>query len=122
MGALGDELGALIGKDQSLIEQKALEDLIVTVEVKLDGNTRAIQSSQDFIEDLAETVLDDDIEMPVSDFTIVTQKNERISSGEIRLQTSLKVETKDNSVSHTSAWVEMGMYFDQITQGDLLEK
>lgn len=122
LGTLGDELGALISKDQSLTKQKALEDLIVNVEVKLDGNTRAIQSSQDFIEDLAKTVLDDDTETPVSEFTIVTQKNERITSGEIRLQTGVKVATKDNSVSHTSVWGEMGTYFDQITQGNLLEQ
>ncbi|MCC3256148.1 hypothetical protein [Xanthomonas campestris] len=122
LGTLGDELGALISKDQSLTKQKALEDLIVNIEVKLDGNTRAIQSSQDFIEDLAETVLDDNTETPVSEFTIVTQKNERITSGEIRLQTGVKVTTSDNSVSHTSVWDEMGTYFDQITQGNLLEQ
>jgi len=121
-GTLGDELAALISKDQSLTKQKALEDLIVNVEVRLDGNTRAIQSSQDFIEGLAETVLNDVNEMPVSEFTIVTQKNERITSGEIRLQTGVKVETKDNSVSHTSVWGEMGTYFDEITQGNLLEQ
>lgn len=121
LGTLGDELTALISKDQTLVKQKALEDLIVNVEVKLDGNTRAIQSSQDFIEDLAETVLDDN-ELPVSEFSIFTQKNERITSGEIRLQTGVKLETKDNSVSHNSAWSEMGLYFDQIAQGNLLEK
>ncbi len=121
LGTLGDELGALISKDQSLTKQKALEDLIVNVEVKLEGNTRAIQTSQDFIEELAETVLDDN-DSPVSEFTIVTQKNERITSGEIRVQTSVKVETKDNSVSHNSAWGEMGTYFDEIAQGNLLEQ
>lgn len=121
LGTIGDELKALLSKDQSLTKQKALEDLIVNVEVKLDGNTRAIQSSQDFIEELAETVLDDN-DLPVSEFTILTQKNERITSGEIRLQTGVKVETKDNSVSHTSVWGEMGIYFDQISQGNLLEQ
>lgn len=120
-GALGDELTALISKDQSLSQQKALEDLIVNVEVKLDGNTRAIQGSQEFIENLAETVLDD-ADLPVSEFTIITQKNERITSGEIRLQTGAKVATKDNSVSHTSVWSEMGAYFDEIAQGNLLEQ
>lgn len=120
-GTLGDELTALISKDQSLATQKALEDLMVNVEVKLEGNTRAVQSSQNFIEELAETVLDD-AELPVSEFTIITQKNERITSGEIRLQTGVKVEVKDNSVSHTSVWGEMGTYFDEIDQKKLLEK
>ena len=120
-GSLGDELSALMSKEQSATQQKALEDLIVNVEVRLDGNTRAIQSSQDFIGDLAETVLDDS-DSPVSEFTIITQQNERITSGEIRLQTSVKVEAKDNSVSHISVWDEMGIYFDQIEQGNLLEQ
>lgn len=121
LGSLGDELSALISKDQSLGQQKALEDLLVNVEFRLDGNTRAAQSSQDFIEDLAETVLDDD-ETPVSEFTITTQKNEQITSSAIRLQTGIKVDTKDNSVSHISVWAEMGVYFDQISQGNLLEQ
>lgn len=119
-GSLGDELSALIGKDASPAQQKALEDLIVNIEVRLDGNTRAIQSSQDFIEDLAESILDE--EEPVSEFTIVTQNDEHITSGSIRLQTKAKVATKDNSVSHTSVWSELGTYFDEITQGHLLEQ
>lgn len=120
-GKLGDELSALISKDQAIAEQKALEDLIVNVEVRLDGNTRAVQGSQDFIENLAETVLEDD-DTPISDFLIVTQDGERITSGAIRLQTKASVETKDNSVSHSSVWAELGTYFDQIAQGNLLEQ
>lgn len=120
-GKIGDELSALVRRDQSIAEQKAMEDLIVNVEVRLDGNTRAIQGSQDFIEDLAETVLEDD-DTPISDFLIVTQDGERITSGAIRLQTKVSVETKDNSVSHNSVWAELGTYFDQISQGNLLEQ
>lgn len=120
-GKLGDELSALVSRDQAIAEQKALEDLIVNVEVRLDGNTRAVQDSQDFIEDLAETVLEDD-DTPISDFLIVTQDGERITSGAIRLQTKVSVETKDNSVGHNSVWAELGTYFDQIAQGNLLEQ
>jgi len=119
-GSIGDELNALIGRDVSQAQLKALEDLIVNVEVRLDGNTRAVQSSQDFIENLAEAVLDD--EAPISEFVIVTQKNEQITSGSIRLQTRVDVDTKDNSVSHNSAWAQLGSYFDEITQGNLLEQ
>lgn len=120
-GKIGDELSALVNRDQAIAEQKALEDLIVNVEVRLDGNTRAVQGSQDFIEDLAETVLEDD-DTPISDFLIVTQDGERITSRAIRLQTKVSVETKDNSVSHNSVWTELGTYFDQIAQGNLLEQ
>lgn len=121
LGKLGDEFSALINKDQSIAEQKALEDLIVNVEVRLDGNTHAVQGSQDFIENLAESVLEDD-DSPINEFLIVTQDGEQITSGAIRLQTRISVETKDNSVSHNSVWAELGTYFDQIAQGNLLEK
>lgn len=120
-GKLGDELEALVGTDQSLTEQKALEDLIVSVQVRLDGNTRAIESSKEFIEDLAETVLDNDDSL-VSKFIITTQDGERITASDIRLQTRIKVTTKDNSVSHNNAWEGMEAYFHQIAQGNLLEQ
>lgn len=121
LGSMGDELKALVKKDQNTIEQKALEDLLVDVEVRLDGNTRAAQSAQDFIEELAESVLDDS-EAPISEFVIVTQKNERITSSQIRLQSSIKVDKKDNSVSHNSVWSELSGYLDVITEGNLLEQ
>lgn len=101
--------------------QKALEDLIVSVQVKLDGNTRAIEGSKEFIESLAETVLDDE-DSPVSKFTITTQDGERITADDVRLQTRIDVATNGNSVSHNSAWEGMEAYFDQITQGNLLEQ
>lgn len=121
LGSVGDELRALVKKDQNTIEQKALEDLLINIEVRLDGNTRAAQSAQDFIEELAESILDDD-EAPISEFVIVTQKNERITSSQIRLQASIKVEKKDNSVSHNSVWSELSGYLDVISAGNLLEQ
>lgn len=121
LGQIGDELKALAKKDKTDVEQRALEDLLVNVEVRLDGNTRAQQGAQDFIEDVAELVLDDK-EAPVSEFVIVTQKNERITSGSIRIQTSVKVERKENSVSHNSVWGELGKYLDVIQAGNLLEQ
>lgn len=121
LGSVGDELKALVLKDKSVVEQKALEDLLVNVEVRLDGNTKASQSAQKFIEELAETVLDDK-EAPISEFVIVTQNNERITSSQIRLQSTIKVDKKDNSVSHNSVWAELGHYLDVIAAGNLLEQ
>ncbi len=121
LGFIGDELKALVKKDKSTIEQKALEDLLVNVEVRLDGNTRAVASAQKFIEELAEGVLGEK-DAPISEFVIVTQENERITSCAIRLQTAINVERKDNSVSHNSAWSQLSGYFDEITTGNLLEQ
>jgi len=120
-GKIGDELSALTQQDQTPAEQKALEDLIVNVEVKLDGNTRAVRRSQEFIKKLASTVLEDE-ETPLSEFVIVTQDGEHITSSAVRLQTRASVETKDNSLGHTSAWNEMGAYLDQLGQANLLEQ
>lgn len=120
-GSLGDELKALVMKDQSAVEQAALEDLLVNIEVRLDGNTRASQGSQKFIEELAETVLED-ADAPISEFVIVTQNNERITPSEIRLQSTAKVEKKDNSLSHNSVWSALEGYLTTISAGNLLEK
>jgi len=65
--------------------------------------------------------LDED-DLPVSGFSIVTQKNERITADQIRLQTTAKVTKQDNSVSHNSVWEAMDTYFDDLSQGHLLER
>lgn len=121
LGLIGDELKALVKKDKSTIEQRALEDLLVNVEVRLDGNTRAVAGAQKFIEELAEGVLGEKDDS-ISEFVIITQKSERITSHDIRLQTSINVERKDNSFSHSSAWSQLSGYLDEITAGNLLEQ
>lgn len=121
LGTFGDELKALVKKNKSTIDQRALEDLLVNVEVRLDGNTRAVPGAQKFIEELAEGVLGEK-DASISEFVIVTQKNERITSCDIRLQTSISVERKDNSVSHNSAWSQLSGYLDELTAGNLLEQ
>lgn len=121
LGVLGDELKALVRKDKTTIEQKDLEDLLINVEIRLDGNTRAVQGAQDFIEELAEGVLFEK-DASISEFVIVTQQKERITSCDIRLQTSVNMERKDNSVSHNSAWSQLIGYLDELTAGNLLEQ
>ena len=120
IGAIKDQFKTMIINDHSLIEQKSLEDLLVNIEVKLDGNTRAIQGSQELIKKLAKGILDDD--SPVTQYVIITQKNERITSEEICLQTSERVERTANSISHNSIWIAMENYFDKIKNMQLLEK
>ena len=121
LGNIGDEMKALIEKDETASEQKAMEDLIVDVEIRLDGNTRAIASSQEFIEDVAESVLDDNSEL-ASEFTIVTKNGERITSAAIRLQSSLDVTKSGRSVVHYEVWEGLESYMSDIKQGNLLEQ
>lgn len=122
LGAVADELSALAEKDDSIAEQRAMEDILINVEVRLDGNTRAVQEAQDFIEQVAETVLDD-TEAPISEFAIFTQmNNERIRSSDIRLQSSIVVPQQDKSVSYVKIWEGLENYLHEVEQGNLLEQ
>ncbi len=121
LGSVADEIKALIEKDDGAAEQKIMEDLLVNVELRLDGNTRAQINAQKFIEQAAESVLEED-DGPVSEFTIITQTGERIRSSSIRLQTSFNVTKEDRSVSYTEVWKELEQYFGEIKQGNLLEQ
>jgi len=118
---LRGELAGLNEQEELPGEQRTLEDLVVNLEIKLDGNMQAVQGAQDLIETLAESILDED-DLPVSGFSIVTQKNERITADQIRLQTSVRVTKQANSVSHNSVWEAMETYFEHLTQGNLLER
>lgn len=121
LGAVGDEIKALIEKDDGAAEQKIMEDLLVNVELRLDGNTRATINAQEFIEQAAESVLDD-VDGPVSEFSIITQTGERITSSSIRLQTKFHVTKEDRSVSYLDVWKGLEQYFGEIKQGNLLEQ
>lgn len=118
---VSNELKALVGKDESPEEQKMFEDLLVNVELRLDGNTRAASVTQNFIENLAESVLDD-ADSSISEFTIVTQNNDRITSAQIRLQDSFNATKEDGSLSHFSVWEGLERYFQKISQGNLVEQ
>lgn len=121
LGAFGDELSALMSKEYRPETLKALEDLIVYVEVKLDRNTQAVQAAQDFIGDLAEPLLDKSDPSDDS-FTIITQKDEKITASDIRLRTSVTVDRQANSISYISVWERMDAYFDELTKDRLLEQ
>jgi len=117
---LGGELAGIGEREALWGEQKSLEDLIVNVEVKLKGNTQAVQGAQDLIETLAESILGED-DLPMNGFSIVTRENERITAEQICLQTVAKVTKQDNSVSHNSAWEAMEHYYAHLSQAHLLE-
>ncbi|MEW5770811.1 MAG: hypothetical protein AB1831_10680 [Pseudomonadota bacterium] len=122
LGGFSDEINALAAKDQSAAEQKALEDLMVGVQISLNGSSRAGEPSKRFIESMAQTLFEED-GLDHSSFSIITQKNEKIMADKIRLHTRVNLQTKqDNTVSHQSAWAEMERYFDDIRNAGLLEK
>ena len=75
LGGFSDEFSVMLEKDEAAAELKIMEDLLVNVEVKLDGNTRAAADTQSFIEQVAENVLGDE-EAPIDQFAIITQSGE----------------------------------------------
>lgn len=116
------ELKALVQKDESPEELKLFEDLLVNVELRLDGNTRAAAVTQGFIEHVAESLLDDQEESVISQFTIVTRNNDKITSAQTRLQDSFNVAQENGSVSHFGVWDGLSKYLETITQGNLVEQ
>ncbi|GAA4951664.1 hypothetical protein [Halioxenophilus aromaticivorans] len=120
-GKLSDEFNALMEKDDSIADQKIKEDLLVNVELRLNGNTRAAQDTQDFIEDVAESVLSD-TDSPISEFAIVTQSGETVKPGSIRLQKGFRVPVIDGALSHISIWDSMESYYTELRQGNILEQ
>lgn len=116
-----NELSALVAKDATRSEEQALEDLIVTVEVGLEGNSRASDDSKSTVIDLAAEFIDEN-EFDVDAFTIITRENISITGHDIRLHTAVTVEKTDNSVNHVDIWDALQVYYAQLKKQKLLEK
>lgn len=114
------EFRALIEKDDTPDQQSALEDLLVNVAIRLDGNTRALASSQDLIEQLGEQLLADD-ENTVGQYIIETQDGQRITAEAIRIQEKVHLDRSENTVNHLSAWQAMDEMIIQLDVDGLLE-
>lgn len=121
-GGVADELKALVTKDESPEELKLFEDLLVNVELRLDGNTRAAAVTQGFLEHVASSLLDDEEANVISQFTIITRNNDRITSAQTRLQESFNVAQENGSISHFGVWDGLSKYLEAITQGNLVEQ
>ncbi len=121
MSGAWKEFEAVIAKDESLEDQKYREDLLVNVEIRLDGNSYASQSAKTSMEGLAESLLEDP-DAPLSEFKIITRDNETISSSDVRLQTYAKVQKQERSVEHNDMWSKMELYFDDLKKQGFLEQ
>ncbi len=120
-GEAVDEFRALMEKDDDAAQQKALEDIIVNLSVKLDGNSRAAIQSQKFIEKVAESVVEDkDADLP--EFSIITKDGERITSDAIRMQHSFNVPKLNGSISCQNVWEGLGDYMQELVAANLLEQ
>ncbi|PHS47270.1 MAG: hypothetical protein COB05_09830 [Marinobacter sp.] len=121
MASAWSEIEAVIAKDETMEDQKYREDLLVNVEVRLDGNSYASQGAKNSMEHLAEWLLSDS-DAPLSEFKIITRDNETISPSDIRLQTRVKVQKQERSVDHNDMWSKMEIYFSDLKKQGLLEQ
>jgi hypothetical protein len=119
--SVGDEFKALIGKDPNRSQEKSLENMVVALEIGLEGNSRATVESQDTLTDLANEVLSDD-DSPVDSFTIVTRDGTPITSHDIQLHSSMHIEKVGTSLSHVEIWDGMVRYMGQLKKQKLLEQ
>lgn len=116
-----NEFQALIAKDEDEASLKAMEDLIVNVELRLDGNTRASIGAQKAISKMAtDTIIDD--ENNIGELTIVTQNKDRVKVSDIRLQSAFNVERVDGSLSCSEVWQKLSAYYDDIKAANLQEQ
>lgn len=118
-GYIKDQLMAAIQKDDSYAELKAAEDLIVNLELKLDGNTRAAPDAKDFIDNLANTAVDD--ENLLSGFIIETRNGVPISPTEVRLHQKTNFTIDNKSLSFISVQNAMKDYMTNLSELNLLE-
>ncbi|MHC6224011.1 hypothetical protein ACYU03_04425 [Pseudomonas sp. X10] len=117
-----DELAALIKKDATRSEEKALEDLMVSIEVGLEGNSRAAEDSKATVVDLAKEIIEDDELFDLDSFTILTRENTPITGGDVRLHTTVRPEKEGSSLSRAIIWDGMKVYFGQLKKQKLLEQ
>lgn len=117
--SVSDQVSALVAKDDTVLEQRVLEDLIVNVELKLQGNTRADIEAQRSIDDMALHMLQQD-ELGRG-FVIVTRDGNRLTDLAVKLHKRIKVMANNNSIDHDSVWLEMRGYYDELHDSKLLE-
>lgn len=117
--SVSDQVSALVARDDTVLEQRVLEDLIVNVELKLQGNSFADIEAQRSIDEMAIAMLSDDHDN--QGFTIVTRDGNRLSELSVRLHKRVKVKSSNNAVDHQSVWNALGDYHGELSEGKLLE-
>lgn len=110
---LKDEISAITKKDDSTATMKALEDLLVDIKIRLDGNTRASTDAKHTIDDMAELILED-LDESIQGFTITTTNGQKITADQIRVSKTISIPKDESGFSHTSAWGEMETFLSEI--------
>lgn len=121
LGSVLDEFKALTEQEDDADHLKALEDLTINVELRLDGNSKATLQAQESISEVAADLFDEHGK-PISEFTIITRSNEKITASSIRLQKDCRVEIGDKTIHYDSMWAELKVYLGELQESNLLEQ
>ncbi|MBU0562278.1 MAG: hypothetical protein KJ890_01810 [Gammaproteobacteria bacterium] len=118
---VASEITALVGRDRTRSEERALEDLIVSVEIGLDGNSKATEDAQKTVIDLATEVLADD-DLGFDGFVIRTRDDTPVTSNDVRLSLNFRVSLVDTTLNHGETWDAMRRYYASLDADHLLER
>ena len=119
---MADQLSSIFSKDKDLKDITEKENLNVKVTIKFDGmEARRNSKDPEFgtagkkrLEKTAEQVIAEFDKEHENGFVIVTGAGNRITSDEIRVSDSFRVETLGKSLSKSAAWTKLKEYHDRL--------
>lgn len=123
-----EKIQLIFSKDDEPEEIDALENLNVNVSIKFDGKKARSKTRPAHLGDkgnnhliaAAEKLLEKDEAIPEeSEFTIITKKNTRISSDEIKICAPRAVAELGNSIDPHAAWSLMESYMNELLNSGL---
>lgn len=119
---VAEQIAAIFGKDKDLKEIQEKENLNLKIAIKFDGKeARKNLKEPRFgvvgrkrLEKTAEQVVSEFEKDDENGFVIVTGANNRITSEEIRVSDSFRIETLGKSISRESAWAKLKEYYERL--------
>lgn len=120
-GGVSSVFSALFGKDDSIAEQKASEDLIVDLSVKLNGASHADVNAREHIDKMASEIVSVGKEAQ-QEFTITTMNNERLTSSDISFLKNVTVGRQNNSLDYGSVFEELSKFRTELEADNLLQQ
>lgn len=128
--AIANQFSALFGKDPDLSKIKEKENLNVRISLKYDGK-EAMKRSDDpefgkdgkkRLEKTAEQVIKEYDQDQENGFVIITGNGNTITSDEIRVSDTYRVEALGKSLSQSSAWIKLKEYYNKLDRDGVLNQ
>lgn len=113
-------LRASIEVDDTKEEQIIKENLIVSVGLNLNGNTRAPIETRDFIHSMAVELLNDDDDED-GFMTITDSKGKRIKSSQVVYSNKVSIKKLENSLEPNSVWGQLRKYYRDLSDSNVIE-